>query len=226
MIRKAKARKKARHRRPWWRTPRFRRRLIGATVTLVVIGLFGLLAVYVGGRGPEEEPVGQQLSAAAPPFTLPTVDEGVFSSADHVGQHALLLFINEGMGCAPCFDQIVDLEEDWKRFEDLNVQLVSIMVDPKEALAAEVEDRGITTVVAVDEDRKVSESYDAMEASMHPGVKPGHTFVLVDETGQMIWRVDWWGAEMAGGRMYLDVDQVHKGVSDALARVIDEGAGT
>jgi len=106
------------------------------------------------------------------------------------------------------------------------VQLVSIMVDPVQALAMEVEDREITTVVAVDRDKTVSTSYDAMEASMHPGVKPGHTFVLVDTTGQMVWRVDWLGAEMAGGRMYLDVDQVHKGVSDALARAIDEGAGT
>ena len=225
MIRKAASRK-ARPRRPWWRTRRFRRRLIGVTVTLVVIGLFGLLAVYLGGREQEAKPVGQQLSEPAPPFALPTVGQETFSSADHLGQHALLLFLNEGMGCAPCFDQIVDLEKDWEQFEDLNVQLVSIMVDPREALEAEVEDRGITTVVAVDEDRKVSESYDAMEASMHPGVKPGHTFVLVDQTGQMIWRVDWLGAEMAGGRMYLDVDRVHKGVSDALARVVDEGAGT
>ena len=225
MARKPASRKKARQRRPWWRSRRFWRRVIGTTAALVVVGLLGFLVVYFGGGEPEIEPVGVQLNEPASPFALPTVDQETFSSADHLGQHALLLFLNEGTGCAPCFDQIVDLEEDWKRFEDLNVQLVSIMVDPKEALAAEVEDRGITTVVAVDEDRKVSESYDAMEASMHPGVKPGHTFVLVDQTGQMIWRVDWLGAEMAGGRMYLDVDRVYKGVSDALARVVDDGAG-
>ena len=225
MIRKAKARKKARQRRPWWRKRKFRRRLIAATVTLVAIGLFGLLAIYIGGLEPEVEPVGQPVNEPAPAFALPTVDEDVFSSADHVGQHALLLFFNEGMGCAPCFDQIVDLEDDWERFEELDVQLVSIMVDPVQALAMEVEDRGITTVVAADRDKTVSTSYDAMEASMHPGVKPGHTFVLVDKTGQMIWRVDWLGAEMAGGRMYLHVDQVYQGVSDALARATDEGAG-
>ena len=226
MSRKAEARKKGRQRRPWWRKRKLRRRLIGATVTLVVIGLFGLLAIYIGGLEPEVEPVGQSLNEPAPAFALPTVDEDVFSSADHVGQHALLLFFNEGMGCAPCFDQIVDLEDNWERFEELDVQLVSIMVDPREALAMEVVDREITTVVAVDRDKTVSTSYDAMEASMHPGEKPGHTFVLVDKTGQMIWRVDWLGAEMAGGRMYLDVDQVYKGVSDALARAADEGSST
>lgn len=223
MARKAAARKK--DRQPWWRTRKFRRRLIGTTAALVVIGLLGLLAAYFGGREPPEEPVGQQLSEAASPFALPTIDGDTFSSADHLGQHALLLFINEGMGCSPCFDQIVDLEKGWERFEELDVQLVSIMVDPVEALEAEVEDREITTVVAVDEDKTVSTTYEAMEASMHPGVKPGHTFVLVDKTGQMIWRVDWMGAEMSGGRMYLDVDRVYKGVSDALARAAGEGAG-
>ena len=105
------------------------------------------------------------------------------------------------------------------------MQLVSIMVDPVQALAMEVEDREITTVVAVDRDKTVSTSYDAMEASMHPGVKPGHTFVLVDKTGQMIWRVDWVAGEMSGGRMYLDVAEVYRAVSSALARTAGEGVG-
>ena len=225
MAHKAATRKKGRQRRRWWRSRRFWRRVVSATAALVVVGLLGFLVVYLGGGEPEREPVGEQLSEAAPPFALPTIDGDTFSSADHLGQHALLLFINEGLGCGPCFDQIVDLEKDWERFEELDVQLVSIMVDPVEALEPEVEDREITTVVAVDEDKTVSKTYDAMEASMHPGVRPGHTFVLVDKTGQMIWRVDWLAGEMSGGQMYLDVAEVYRAVSSALARTAAEGVG-
>ena len=93
------------------------------------------------------------------------------------------------------------------------MQLVSIMVDPMEALVAEAEYRGITSVVAVDEDKNVSDAYRALEASMHPGIKPGHTFILVDKTGQMVWRWDWPGH---ASPMYVDVDEVYDGVSAQL----------
>jgi len=110
-------------------------------------------------------------------------------------------------------DQIVDLDDDWERFDALNVQLVSIMVDPQDVLAAEVEGRGIKSLVATDEDMRVSNLYRALEASMHPGMKPGHTFILVDKAGQMVWRWDWPGH---GTPMYVDVDEVYDAVSAQL----------
>ena len=110
-------------------------------------------------------------------------------------------------------DQIVDLDDDWARFDALNVQLVSIMVDPQDVLAAEVEGRDIRSLVAADEDMRVSNMYRALEASMHPGMKPGHTFILVDKAGQMVWRWDWPGH---GTPMYVDVDEVYDAVSARL----------
>ena len=88
------------------------------------------------------------------------------------------------------------------------------MVDPMDELAAEVRGRGITGIVAADEDKSVSNAYNALEFSMHPGVKPGHTFVLVNKAGQIVWRWDW-PSDMD---MYLDVDFVYKGVSKSLKR--------
>ena len=106
-------------------------------------------------------------------------------------------------------DQIVDLDDDWERFDALNVELVSIMVDPPDVLAAELGGRAIKSLVATDEDMQVSNMYRALEASMHPGMKPGHTFVLVDQTGEMVWRWDWPGH---GTPMYVDVDEVYEAV--------------
>ena len=108
----------------------------------------------------------------------------------------------------------MDLEEDWDRFAAMDVELVSIMVDPLPDLEAEAQARGIKSLVATDVDMRVSNMYRALEASMHPGMKPGHTFILVDKAGQMVWRWDWPGHCTP---MYVDVDEVYQAVSDRLA---------
>ena len=93
------------------------------------------------------------------------------------------------------------------------MELVTIMIDPMSELDAEARRRGITSIVAADEDKSVSNLYNALEFSMHPGVKPGHTFVLVNKAGQIIWRWDWIGH---GSPMYVDVDEIYDNVSERL----------
>ncbi len=202
------SRKKRKSEKRRWRVLR-RWALAAAALALVVVGIW-LVMRGEGDSGPKE-----YLRRPAPPFTLPTVAEGQVSLADHLGRHNTLLYFSEGIGCAPCFDQIVDLEADWDRFAALDVELVSIMVDPMEELKAEIASLGIRGIVAADEDKSVSWEYEAMQASMHPGVKPGHTFVLVNKAGQMIWRWDWIGH---GKPMYVEVDDLYKDVAEWLKR--------
>ncbi len=109
----------------------------------------------------------------------------------------------------------MDLEADWERFQALDVELVSVMVDPLGQLAAEARDRGITSTVAADQEMVVSNAYEAMQASMHPGVKPGHTFVLVNKAGQIIWRWEWTGH---GKPMYVEVDDLYEDIAERLKR--------
>ena len=97
----------------------------------------------------------------------------------------------------------------------MDLELVSVMVDPLDQLQMEAADRGITGIVVADVDKKVSNEYDAMEASMHPGVKPGHTFILVDVNGNVIWRWDWGGH---GQAMYVEVDDLYEWVSRELVK--------
>jgi peroxiredoxin len=87
------------------------------------------------------------------------------------------------------------------------------MVDPMDQLVAEANGRGITSIVAADEDKTVSNEYDALEASMHPGVKPGHSFFLVDKNGNVVWTFEWGGH---GAPMYVENDDLYEWVSDAL----------
>lgn len=202
---------KKRSKRPRWRKPRTLRRVGMGALALAVAALGVWVVAGAGGNRQS----GKFLMEPAPPFSLPTTSGETFVAREHIGRHALLLYFSEGIGCAPCWDQIVDLEADWDRFNLLGVRLVSVMVDPLDQLRAEAKDRGIKGIVATDVDKTVSNQYDAMQASMHPGVKPGHTFVLVNKSGKMIWRWDWLGH---GKPMYMDVDDLYKEVSKWLKR--------
>ena len=93
------------------------------------------------------------------------------------------------------------------------MELISIMVDPPYELMPEAESRGITTTVASDATLRASKDYGALGKSMHPGLKPGHTFILVDK-GIIAWRWDWTEDQ---GEMYLDVTSLDDQVSQALA---------
>jgi len=84
-------------RQPWWQRRKVRRQLIVLASLVVAVGLFSLLAVYFGGRGDQRE-TAQNVSGPAPAFTLPTIAGDEFTSADQLGQHALLLYFNEGVG--------------------------------------------------------------------------------------------------------------------------------
>ena len=202
--------------RPPWRHRRTLQSLALLAPMAVAAGLIVWLVVRPGGGEGEEQPA-QYLVEPAAAFTLPTLVGDEVSLSDHVGRHNALILFNEGVGCAPCYRQIVDLENDWERFGALDVELISIMIDPISQLAPEAREFGVTgekSIVAVDVDRSVLKAYDALQYSMHPGVKPGHTFVLVNKAGQIAWRWDW-PSDM---EMYLDVDFVYKGVSKSLKR--------
>src|SRR3989304_6171802 len=150
---------KRKNAQPWWGKRRVQRRLAILGALALVVGLFALLVV----RGEGGSGSGEFLREPAPPFPLPPVAEGQVSLSDHVGRHNTLLYFSEGIGCAPCFDQIVDLEADWDRFAALNVELVSIMVDPIEELKAETAGPGITGIAAAPGGRRQKRAQKSFE---------------------------------------------------------------
>ncbi len=186
----------------------------GAVVAVVVLVAIGVWKVTSAG----DSSGGRAVTLPQKPaeeFSLPAVSGQEATLSEHLGKHNVLLYFSEGIGCQPCFDQIVDLEADWLRFESLDLEMVSVMVDPLSQLKAEAAQDGITGILASDEDKSVSNTYEAMEASMHPGVKPGHSFVLVDKAGRIIWRWDWPGH---GVPMYVEVDDLYDWLSRELSR--------
>ena len=61
---------------------------------------------------------------------------------------------------------------------------------------------------------EVSRAYDVLQWAVATG-EPGHTFVLVDRDGTVIWIEDY-GAQENGGRMYVPPDELTDQIKQAL----------
>ena len=109
--------------------------------------------------------------------------------------------------------QIVDLQNS-PAFQALGVALVSIATDSQAELAAGVREYGITTPLLSDADKQVSENYGVLKWAM-PSGEPGHTFVLVNTDGTIVWVRDY-GAPENGGLMYVPVDELIQEVQTHL----------
>jgi peroxiredoxin len=103
--------------------------------------------------------------------------------------------------------QVVDLQRS-ETFKQLDVQLVSIAPDPPEAWrdAAREYDVPPSAVLLSDVANEVANAYDVMKWAAATG-EPGHTFILVDESGVVTWVKDY-GALENGGIMYVVPDEL------------------
>jgi peroxiredoxin Q/BCP len=168
--------------------------VLGLAAATLVIGI----AVVNTLRGPSAAPpdyaVGQPgVGQEAPDFALPTADGGMFRLSGQRGKMTLLFF-HEGLGCAPCWQQVIDLQHDLSSFRALGVgEIVPISVDPLTAQAQHARQNGVTLPVLADENRSISRSYGALSYGMMGGMLPGHTFVLVGPDGSILWRADYGG---------------------------------
>lgn len=109
--------------------------------------------------------------------------------------------------------QVVDLQRD-EDFQALDVELLSISPDAIDSWASEGEKYEITLPMLSDDGNKVADKYGVMEWAM--GSEPGHTFVLVDEAGEVAWIRDY-GAQENGGLMYVPPGDLVPLLEKALA---------
>jgi peroxiredoxin len=110
--------------------------------------------------------------------------------------------------------QIVDLRND-PDFQTLDVALLSIAFDPPAEQAAGAVQYGIEGVpLTADTDGKVSEAYDVLQWAVATG-EPGHTFILVDKEGKVVWIRDY-GAPENGGLMWVSPQELTQQVRISL----------
>ena len=151
----------------------------------------------VGSPGPGEQ---------APEFTLPTTTGDKLALSDLEGK-TVLLYIHEGLGCQPCWDQIRDFERESAKLDAAGIdELVSITSGPPDLLAQKMRDDRLQSVALADPDLSVIRQYEANKYGMMGDTRAGHSFILVSPDGKIVWRADYGGAP--DYTMYLPVDKV------------------
>lgn len=83
-------------------------------------------------------------------------------------------------------------------------------------MARAAEDYGIQIPLLTDTDQAVSEAYGVLQWAVGSG-EPGHTFVLVDENGDIAWIKDY-GAPENGGVMYVAPEELVQHMTERLNR--------
>ena len=122
----------------------------------------------------------------APNFTLQGVNGKTYSLSQWRGKK-VVLFFNEGIMCYPaCWNQMAVLGTD-KGLNNSQVVSASIVPDSlgewKDAIRKMPElSKGI---ILLDTTTVVSSKYGVLSlpSSMHKGMKPGHTYVVIDQKG-------------------------------------------
>ncbi len=170
-----------------------------------------MLAVGTGENSPTLQ-AGQE----APQFELSSVVNGsTFSLASFANKSDVLLFFNEGLSCSPCLQQMVDIDRNYSTFRQMGLTVVSITTDSPSNLGTWAHNSGISHMMVLsDSSSKVDNEYGTTGAnvgSMHPGMTPGHTFILVGKDGKILWRGDY-----GTSTMYVPMDQLIAAVKSAV----------
>ena len=185
----------------WWVS--WKGGLIGLAVVALVGASFVLPDRFENGSGPAASPAashghdgtsegdGSTAGSLVPAFTERDVQTGRAITSKAVAKKKTLLFFSEGVMCQACFEQIKDLEQMGAELDKRGIQPVSITPDSPADLKQAIAQFGIATPMIADEDRDMSAAFDTLGRGMHSDT-PGHAFVLVDETGKVLWQRDYW----------------------------------
>ena len=151
-------------------------RILGGAVTLIVLAVVG----YGLWTAVPEQGDTQRL---APDFTL-TTTAGTAVTLSALRPHPVLIYFNEGAGCASCTMQMAEIEKN-PGFAEAGIEVLPVVMNSAEQILPDLQQFGVTTPYLLD-DGTVSKAYDVLDKGMHPGL-PGHGFVLIDGEGVQRW---------------------------------------
>lgn len=105
-------------------------------------------------------------------------------SLSDYGGKPVLLYFNEGAGCAACTMQMAEIEKD-PAFRGSGITVLPIVMNSAQQIVPDLQQYGVMTPYLLD-DGATSEAYGTLGTGMHEGL-PGHGFVLIDKDGVKRW---------------------------------------
>ncbi len=173
----------------------------GSALKITVFALILIIAVGViayAALNPQVQKGGKavDVGSVAPDFSLTDTTGNTFRLSAYKGTSNVLLFFNEGLACSPCLQQMQGLDQLNQQFTSLNVAVASITADDWSQLRNWASASGPEYgQVMSDPSVQVARTYDMLGYSMH-GTAPGHSFVLVNTSGIVVWRQDYYPPAM------------------------------
>lgn len=161
-------------------------------IAVVVIFIVVAMVLSSSGSSSNISSTGSlKIGDPAPQFTLPSTSGNTVALSDYEGKPVVLYF-NEGVGCQPCWQQIIDLEKD-SSFTSLNIPMVTISPNELALWNPILRNNPIKSPILADTNSRVSSTYGmlTMKSSMHNGSSPGHTFLLLDKDHKVRWIGDY-----------------------------------
>lgn len=158
---------------------------------LLVVAVIGFLA-YRGMTKEQAISFSDAVGKQAPDFSLSDINGQAIKLSDYKGKN-VVLFFNEGAMCYPsCWNQMMELAED-SRFNN-NTVAFSIVVDTKDEWKRIMDQMPEFSKARIlfDTSKEVSTKYGVLsvQSSMHMGMMPGHTYVVVDKFGTVAYTLD------------------------------------
>lgn len=155
------------------------KRMQRLTTIAITVAVLGLIAFALAKAVPTSGPT----AAAAPGFTMKTTAGTTVSLSAYRGKPVVLYF-NEGAGCAACTMQMAEIEKD-PAFRASGITVLPIVMNTAEQIGPDLQQYGVKTPYLLD-DGATSRAYGTLGTGMHQGL-PGHGFVLIDSDGVKRW---------------------------------------
>ncbi len=181
-------------------------RSLGTLLLVVILALtgYGLWSA---------RPVEGASDVEAPDFTLPTTD-GQTVTLSALRGDPVILYFNEGAGCASCTVQMAEIEK-FAGFEEAGIRVLPIVMNTAEQIVPDLQYFGVTTPYLLD-DGTVSAAYDVLGKGMHEGL-PGHGFVLIDSEGVQRWSGDYPSMWLEPEALFEEATKrLNLGIGDAI----------
>lgn len=146
----------------------------------------------------------------APDFSLPSTSGRTISLADYKGKN-IFLFFNEGVMCAPCWQEVSRLERFKEDFDTRNAVIIPISVDDQKTWDPILAEEKITTPILIDANRKVTTLYKALgtPSSMHDD-RAGHTYIHITPDGKIHSSSDFPNMNVPTNVLLSHLDQLQK----------------
>lgn len=195
---------------------------------VIIISLVAIVALGVallGKNNPSSNASGggdkgdAKVGSMAPDFSLPSTTGETITLSNYKGNTNVLIYFHEGNTCDPCMQQMPEIDKLRDQLLAMKVLPLYVALDKVDAMQPAAAKYNLTTPVLSYNDAQTEQDYNLLPYSMGMGRRAGHTFILVDMEGKIIWRKDYWpsvGMSVPGGRMFVDGSEIMQEVRTAM----------